>query len=119
MKADERRFTPRYNLKIPLKIQSLDASYALAQAAESANISARGVYFASDLPFKIGTPLQIALRMPEEVTGKASPEWNCRGRVVRVDVSRDSTKLDGNRLRNSLLRNITLRMRLRSDSISA
>ena len=95
MKAGERRFTPRYPLKIPLTIQMLGAAQAAAQSAETANISYRGVYFASERRFDVGTPLQIALRMPEEVTGRVSQEWNCRGRVVRVDADSDRRSLIG------------------------
>ena len=49
----------------------------------------------SDLPFQVGTPLQIVFRMPEEITGKRSQEWNCRGRVVRSDTVTESTSLAG------------------------
>jgi hypothetical protein len=85
MNASERRYTPRYNLRIPLRIQRLGGPKTAPQSVESMNVSARGVYFASDLPFQVGAPLQILFRMPEEVTGRVSPEWNCRGRVVRID----------------------------------
>lgn len=85
MKADERRLSPRYKLKIPLRIQPVDEPRAPEQSAESSDVSARGIYFVSELPFQVGTPLQIVLRMPQEVTGKFSAEWNCRGRVVRTD----------------------------------
>jgi hypothetical protein len=95
MRVDERRYTPRYNLKIPLKIKPLGASKVPAQSVESANVSARGIYFASALPFQIGASLQISFRMPEEVTGKISPEWNCRGRVVRVDASTQPSGMAG------------------------
>jgi|ERR1700676_1861999 hypothetical protein len=89
MKAGERRFTPRYPLKIPLTIQLLGTAQAAAQSAETSNISFRGVYFVSKCRFEVGAPLQIALRMPEEVSGRVSQEWNCRGRVVRVEADFD------------------------------
>ena len=95
MKADERRYTPRYKLKIPLRVQPLGASKTPAQSFESANVSARGVYFASDLPFQIGTPLQISFRMPEEITGRILPEWNCTGRVVRIDAGTEPSNMAG------------------------
>lgn len=85
MKADERRYTPRYKLCIPLRIRGVDSLGAPAQKAESSDISGRGVYFSTDLPLHIGSPLQVFLRMPEEITGKLQPEWCCTCRVVRVD----------------------------------
>ena len=95
MKAGERRFTPRYSLKIPLTIQSVGAAQSLAQSTETANISVRGVYFASECRFEVGTPVQIALRMPAEVLGRVSQQWNCRGRVVRVDADSECRTLIG------------------------
>jgi hypothetical protein len=95
MKAGERRFTPRYSLKIPLTIQTLGPAQAAAQSTETANISVRGIYFASECRFEVGTPVQIALRMPEEVLGRVSQQWNCRGRVVRVEADLDCRTLIG------------------------
>lgn len=62
----------------------------MPRLAESSNVSARGIYFTSDLPFEVGTALQIVFRMPEEVTGEPTREWNCRGRVVRADADTNS-----------------------------
>lgn len=90
MNANERRFTPRHKLKIPLTVQPLVGSKTLAQSAESTDVSIRGIYFATDLSLEIGNPVQVLLRMPEEITGTASPKWNCMGRVVRVDHNFDS-----------------------------
>ncbi len=95
MKAGERRFTPRYPLKVPLTIQKLGTALTAAQSTETANISVRGVCFASECRFEVGTPVQIALRMPEEVTGRVSQEWNCRGRVVRVEADSECRTLIG------------------------
>ena len=95
MGATERRLTPRYNLKIPLRIQPVDEPKALETRAESANVSSRGIYFFSDLPFQVGTLLQIVFRMPKEVTGESSREWNCRGRVVRTDTGAEPIGMAG------------------------
>jgi len=95
VKADERRLTPRHNLKIPLRVQPVDLSRAPVRLAESANVSSRGIYFSSDLPFQVGTALQVTFRMPEEVTGEAPREWVCRGRVVRADAENGSSGRTG------------------------
>ncbi len=84
MQESDRRHTPRFDLRIPLSIQPLDSSGTPTKQVVSSNISSRGVYFATDLPLRVGTPLQMTLRMPEEVVGKPSREWCCSGRVVRV-----------------------------------
>ena len=95
MRAEERRLTPRYNLKIPLRIRPVDTPRSPVRLAESSNVSARGIYFFSDLPFQVGTALQIVFRMPEEVTGETPREWNCRGHVVRTDTDAQSCRKAG------------------------
>jgi|HubBroStandDraft_4_1064222.scaffolds.fasta_scaffold05760_5 hypothetical protein len=62
----------------------MDTSQAPSQRAETADISKSGLRIICDLPLAIGTPVEIFLRMPEEVMGEPPHEWCCRGRVVRV-----------------------------------
>lgn len=85
MKPGERRYTPRLKLRIPVSIRRLDSTDSPSCTAESTDISARGLYFATRLPLKVGTPVQVTLRMPEEIAGRVLPEWRCHGRVVHVD----------------------------------
>lgn len=85
MKPGERRYTPRLKLKIPISIRRLDSAESPPRTFESTDISARGFYFETDLPLKVGTPVQVTLRMPEEIAGRVLPEWRCHGRVVHVD----------------------------------
>jgi hypothetical protein len=54
------------------------------EIAESLNLSARGVSFATRFPLSVGTPIQLYLKVPEEVTGKPSSEWRCRGQVIHT-----------------------------------
>jgi PilZ domain len=71
----------------------MDTSQSPSQRAETADISKSGLRIICDLPLPIGTPVEIFLRMPEEVMGEAPHEWCCRGRVVRVsddDAGRDA-----------------------------
>ncbi len=62
----------------------MDTSQSPSQRAETADISKSGMRIICDLPLAIGTPVEIFLRMPEEVMGEPPHEWCCRGRVVRV-----------------------------------
>lgn len=75
---------PRYEMQIPLCVRPLDPPGTPPQIVMSTNISSTGLYFSSEVPFKVGTQVEILLRMPEEVVGKPSREWLCRGRVARV-----------------------------------
>jgi hypothetical protein len=87
MKPGERRYTPRLKLRIPVSIRCLDSAEAPPYFVESTDISARGLNFATRLPLKVGAPVQVILRMPEEIAGRILPEWCCHGRVVHVDTN--------------------------------
>lgn len=38
----------------------------------------------TDLALPIGMMLDLLLRLPEEITGQPTTEWQCGGRVVRI-----------------------------------
>jgi hypothetical protein len=78
------RLTRRFPLRVPLTVRLLDMPEVAASASETANISAGGALFATDLPLATGNSVELTLRMPEEVVGRPSNAWRCRGRVVRV-----------------------------------
>jgi hypothetical protein len=51
---------------------------------EAINVSRGGFYFASSAPLQIGTPIEVTLRLPAEVTGNKAEETKCTARVVHV-----------------------------------
>jgi hypothetical protein len=81
------RATPRFNLKIPIRIRRLDEVGSAEHTVMSSNVSAGGVYFASDLQLKLGTPVRVYFRIPEQIAGKPVPRWCCEGRVTHVHSS--------------------------------
>ena len=87
MTATERRVAIRFDFKIPLRVR-ISRSAAPERAAESLNVSARGMYFATDLPMQKGTPVHLVFEMPEEVSHKPVAEWHCTGHVVHVQPRR-------------------------------
>lgn len=84
MNSSERRIDTRVNIRVPLRFRVLNDPEAAEQAAESENISQRGIYFATNVPLKVGTPLEVSLRMPRELAGKTSSDVRCVARVVHV-----------------------------------
>ncbi len=84
MATTERRLAPRVNLKIPLRFRPILSPTIPEQKAESVNISQRGAYFVTDFPLKVGTPVELFLRMPRELTGQDATEVRCAARVVHV-----------------------------------
>jgi PilZ domain len=84
MQESDRRYRQRFDLKVPLKIRSIDSPGLPQQSVESSDISARGLYFSTDAPLEVGTRVEMFLSMPEEISGKDSPLWRCTGRIVRL-----------------------------------
>jgi hypothetical protein len=87
MNSSERRFDTRVNVNVPLRFRALNNPGATEQTAQSENISQRGLYFLTDVPLKIGTPVEVSLRMPQELSGRVSSDVKCVARVVHVKQS--------------------------------
>jgi hypothetical protein len=84
MSSIERRIDTRVNVRVPLRFRMLDSSDSAEQTAESENISQRGMYFTTSFPLKVGMPLEVSLRMPQELAGNAPNDVKCMARVVHV-----------------------------------
>jgi hypothetical protein len=83
MQLKERRRTERFNLGIPLSVSVLNST-APEQRTESLNVSAGGMYFATNLPLRRGTGVQLLFKMPEEIAHMPASDWVCMGHVVHV-----------------------------------
>ncbi|MBZ5662424.1 MAG: PilZ domain-containing protein [Acidobacteriia bacterium] len=84
MSSNERRIDTRVNVRVPLRFRALNIANSAEQSAESENISQRGIYFETAVPLKVGMPLEVSLRMPQELSGKSSADVRCVARVVHV-----------------------------------
>jgi PilZ domain len=85
MKASERRQVTRFNVRTPLRFRALGvAADKTEHFTEALNISRGGFFFASSAPLQVGTPIEVSLRLPAEVTGSAPEETRCTARVVHV-----------------------------------
>jgi hypothetical protein len=84
MNESERRIDTRVDLRIPLKFRVLNYPGSTEQTAQSENISQRGIYFLTNIPLKVGTPLEVSLRMPEDLGGRLASDVKCIARVVHV-----------------------------------
>jgi hypothetical protein len=84
MNSRERRIDTRINVRVPLRFRALNNPGSPEQTAESENISQRGICFATTVPLQVGTPLEVSIRMPQELAGKTSSDVKCVARVVHV-----------------------------------
>lgn len=80
----DRRVTRRHSFKAPLRVRIWKSAIP-ERRAESENLSEKGIFFATDSLLRVGTTVEILLKMPEEITGEATTEWLCTGHVVRVE----------------------------------
>jgi hypothetical protein len=84
MSSSERRIDTRVNICVPLRFRILNNPGATEQSAHAENISQRGLYFETSVQMKVGTPVEVSLRMPQEVGGKVVSDVKCVARVVHV-----------------------------------
>ena len=87
MNRNDRRQTARFNLEIPVSIRMVELPEAQAHTGVSSNVSASGVCLSTDLQLNVGAPVEISMRMPQQVTGKPPRDLRCRGQVVRVEAN--------------------------------
>jgi hypothetical protein len=93
MHASERRLAPRFRIGIPLHFRlakSPDSEPELA--AETRDVSSRGVCLETDAPPGIGSLLVVRLRLPEMIVGWRVPEWRITGHVVHIEPAGDPGK---------------------------
>jgi hypothetical protein len=80
----DRRLAGRYKIKTPLRVR-IWKSRTPETAAESVNLSQRGIYFATDSLLSEGEAVEIFFNMPVEIVGEPMSEWRCTGHVVRIE----------------------------------
>ena len=88
MSSNERRTNTRVYIRVPLRFRILNNRGSPEQTAASENISRRGVFFVTDVPLKVGTALEVSLRMPQELATQTASDVKCVARVVRVQPNR-------------------------------
>ena len=84
MSPSERRLDTRVSVRVPLRFRVLNNPSAAEETAVSENISQRGVFFWTRAALHVGTPVELLLRMPQEIAGRVSADVRCVARVVHV-----------------------------------
>lgn len=88
----EKRATRRFALRLPVSV-NYDTAGASDKAAQTRDVSARGICFYVDSAIEAGSPIEFTLTLPPEITLTESIHVRCKGRVVRVDDSSNSGKM--------------------------
>ena len=79
----EKRSTRRFPLRLPLTVRC--GENADEHAAQTRDVSARGVCFFVDSAIQAGSSIDFTLTLPPEITLTESIRVRCKGRVVRVE----------------------------------
>jgi PilZ domain-containing protein len=79
----ERRAAQRFDISLPVSIRA--AHGEKEEHGFTQDLSARGVYFYTDVCLEGGSEVEITLVMPAEITLSESMPICCHGKVLRVD----------------------------------
>jgi hypothetical protein len=85
--ATERRATQRFRIKLPLTVRWTNGSTVGEAATESKDVSSRGVCFSLPKGVKKGSPVEILLTLPHEITLAGPVRVRCLGRIQRTVAS--------------------------------
>ncbi len=80
--STDMRNTRRFSLKLPLTVKFSNGEGETA--AQTKDVSARGVFFYLDSKVAEGSPIEFTLTLPPEITLSESIRVKCTGKVVRV-----------------------------------
>ena len=89
---EEKRAARRFALHVPVTVNN-GANANQSKVAQIRDVSARGICFYLDSAVAQGSPIGFTLTLPPEITLTESIRVQCKGRVVRVEDSRDDGKL--------------------------
>jgi len=88
----EKRSTRRFALRLPVSV-TYSEDGAQEKAAQTRDVSARGICFYVDSAIAAGSAIEFTLVLPPEITLTESIRVRCKGKVVRVDNSSAEDKV--------------------------
>jgi PilZ domain len=82
---NERRASRRFLMRLPLTVRWTDESVVGEVATESREVSSRGLYFHLPKGLKSGSPVEIVMTLPHELTQAGPVRVRCLGRILRTN----------------------------------
>jgi hypothetical protein len=82
--AAERRASRRFTMTLPLTVKSTDRSGNERQG-QTRDVSFRGLYFLIEADFAPGSPIELILTLPREITMAGDVHIRCFAEIVRVE----------------------------------
>ena len=80
---NERRSSRRFLMRLPLTVRWTDELVVGEAETESREVSSRGIYFHLPKGLRSGSPLEIVMTLPHELTQAGPVRVRCLGRVLR------------------------------------
>ena len=87
----ERRGEQRFPLRLPVLVRPMHGNGE--ESSLTRDVSARGAFFYLDSKLAEGTPVEMILTLPAEITLTESIRVQCKGHVVRIEDPRADGKL--------------------------
>ncbi len=81
----DRRSARRFHMALPLQVRFLNNGTNHEKAAQTRDVSFRGLYFLSDTPVETGSALELVLTLPQQITLAGDVRIRCFGSVLRVE----------------------------------
>jgi hypothetical protein len=81
----ERRTAQRFQIKLPMTVRWTTGNSIGEATTESRDVSSRGVYFYLPKEVKNGSPVEILLTLPHEITLAGPVRVRCLGRIQRAE----------------------------------
>ncbi len=88
---NDKRTVRRFALRLPVSVRYGDN--AEEHAAQTRDVSARGICFYFDSAIQAGSAIDFTLTLPPEITLTESIRVRCKGRVVRVEGGAPANRL--------------------------
>src|SRR6266404_4756625 len=88
---NDKRATRRFALRLPVTVRYGDDEQE--HAAQTRDVSARGICFYVDSAIQAGSAIDFTLTLPPEITLTESIRVRCKGRVVRVEGGNPASKM--------------------------
>lgn len=85
MAFPERRTARRFQIKLPMTVRWTSGLAVGEAQTECRDVSSRGVYFFLPKQINSGSPVEIILTLPHEVTLAGPVRVRCLGRVHRTE----------------------------------
>ena len=83
----ERRRAPRFELHLPVTIRWRDGSETREAVTVCKDVSSNGIYFDLREGIKEGTPVEVEMTLPNQITLAGPVRVRCFGRIQRCEMT--------------------------------